>query len=79
MSPAKLVEMTISSTVPFPYKEQITLTRPVMTPIPIPTPSPGAAKNATPLPKVPNSIAPMLVTMAPYAAYLAYRMSRRIA
>ena len=41
----------------------------------IPAPIPGAAKNASPLPIVPKSPPPMAATMAPTAAYLAYRIS----
>ena len=56
-----------------------TLSTAVATPIAIPAPIPGAAKNAIPLPSVPSSPPPMAATIAPTAAYLAYRINRLMA
>ena len=55
-----------------------TFAKAVMTPIPIPTPRLGAAKNAIPLPNVPRTVPPNVATIAPTAAYFAYRKSRRM-
>jgi hypothetical protein len=59
-------------------EERHTLAKPPAKPNPIPPSNPGAAKNATPLPSVPNIEPPNRAATPPTAAYFAYRMRRRI-
>jgi hypothetical protein len=59
-------------------EERHTLAKPPAKPNPIPPSNPGAAKNATPLPSVPNIEPPSRAATPPTAAYFAYRMRRRI-
>jgi hypothetical protein len=59
-------------------EERHTLAKPPAKPNPIPPNNPGAAKNATPLPSVPNIEPPSRAATPPTAAYFAYRIRRRI-